>query len=105
MGECLYIQFWKEEMPFIKKTISSGKNNQKVIDIENLQSYSHDGNRKTLRFRITIQNGIATTKTNSAIARDLVSVINDDPQISVISKGKTIVINLLNGDTLNVSLD
>lgn len=105
MGECLYTQFWKEQMPFIKEAISLGKSKQKAIEVKALQSCSREGDRKTLRFRITMEGGVATTKTNSAIARDLISVIDLDPEIPTISAGKSVVINLLNGDTLNISVN
>ncbi len=105
MGECLYTQFWKEQLPFIKEAISSGKSQQKVIDIDHLQSCSRNGDRKTLRFRITMERGVANTKTNSAIARDLISMISSDPELSTISHGKFVVINLVNGNILNVSVN
>lgn len=104
MGECLYTKFWKQQLPFIKEAISATKSMKKTIDIEELQACSRNGDRKTLRFKIQILNGVADTRTNSAIARDLRDVLNADQDIERISAGKRIVINLLQGDILNVEV-
>ena len=106
MGESLYIPFWKEQLPFIKATIASGHSDSKQLDIADLQSYSRDGNRQTLRFRVTLVDGGASTNTNSAIARDLRNLLNSESQndIQTLAKGKEIVINLINGDTLNIEM-
>ena len=106
MGKCLYVPFWNKQLPFIKETILSGRSSSKRIDIEELRSFSQDGNRDTLRFRVSIEDGIASTKTNSAIARDLKNVLNANPLGDMMQKGgvSNVVINLINGDTLNISL-
>lgn len=105
MGKCLYIDFWKAQIPFIKETILSGKGNQTELDIAELQACSQNGDRQTLRFRVSIQDGIASTRTNSAIARDLCSVLNNTLDLENISTGKTIILNLVDGNMLNVAID
>ena len=104
MGECLYIPFWKKQLPFIKETIISGRTSSKVIDIAQLQSCSREGNRTTLRFRVSIEHGVAATNTNSAIARDLCEVLNSSDEIAEIAKDKKVVIHLIRGNQLELEV-
>ena len=103
MGECLYIPFWNKYKPFILESIKSGCSDSKLIDISELQSYSRDGNRQTLRFRVVVEDGRAYTKTNSAIARDLCSVINSISETEI--GNRKAVINLIGGNRLNIVVE
>lgn len=91
-------------MPLVREVISSGESSMIELDIEELQRCSMNGNRQTLRFRVTVQDGFASTNTNSAIARDLCGVVNSNKEIKNVSKGKTVILSLGSNGYLNVSV-
>lgn len=97
----LYTEIWNRLRPQIIETIEKGENalyplkQEWFIEASNRQSYS---------MKIEYDNGQCSKKTNSAVARDLMHVLEDSPKFKQVCNNRHVVIRLSSSFVLQIEV-
>lgn len=91
MSEGLYIDIWKTAESLIVDAIKKGESASYDL---NPEVFLNAGNREKYSFRTTFSNGRCTNYANSAVARDLVEVLESSHAFRNACKDKNVVIRM-----------
>lgn len=99
MGEGKYLSIWEKELDFILSAIEKKKGSKQL----NEKEFQQSGDRQRYGFRLDIING-SVSKAGSAVARDLIEVLDRSTSFKRITNEKNILIQMGKDFQLNVEI-
>lgn len=97
----LYTKIWQTLLPVIVETIEKGKDTAYSL---NEDCFREASERKSYSFRTEFVEGKCNKCANSAVARDLVDVLESSTKFKQVCKKKQIVIRLSSSFELTVEI-
>ena len=91
MGNDLYRRIWSAACDKIVEAVKEGEYKEYSL---NPEYFFHAGNRNNYTFRTEFEDGICVNCSNSAVARDLVTVLQESSSFKQLSRRRHIVIRM-----------
>ena len=89
-GKGLYREIWKDYLADILSNIKKGGGSFPITR----SRFESAGNRAKYSFRLDIDNSIVPRKRDSAVARDLKTILDNNTEFKTVARGKNITIRL-----------